>query len=283
MTTSRFNRRDFLTTVAGSSLVYAFDAPAQTAPRTSITVRIARDLAVLDPAHRTGPWEGNVMRVVFQRLMTQKPNSSELELDAAAEVKQVSPTVIEFRLKPGQMFTDGYGEMTADDVKFSFERIGLPPKDGAKESSYKKDWLHLQGVEVKSKYEGRIVLARPRANLFDVVIADGSGCIVSRKAVERARRGLRDTACRLRVLPAGRRSSARRAPRCAAIPRMPGASRTSRRSPSARSPTRGRPISRCVPAKSTSPCWRRPPPSRCARSPGSRSATSPASPTSGSA
>jgi peptide/nickel transport system substrate-binding protein len=82
------------------------------------------------------------------------------------------------------MFTDGFGEMTADDVKFSFERIGLPPKDGAKESSYKADWLFLQGVEVKSKYEGRIVLTQPRANLYDVVIADGSGCIVSRKAVE---------------------------------------------------------------------------------------------------
>ena len=34
--------------------------------------------------------------------MRQKPNSAELELNDAAEVKQVSPTVIEFRLKPGQ-------------------------------------------------------------------------------------------------------------------------------------------------------------------------------------
>jgi len=184
MTNFHFNRRDFLASVGGTALAYALDAPAQTGPRTSITVRIDRDLAVLDPANRTGPWDGNVMRVVFQRLMKQKPNSAELELDAAAEIRQVSPTVIEFRLKPGQMFTDGFGEMTADDVKFSFERIGLPPKDGAKESSYKNDWLYLQGVEVKSKYEGRIVLTRPRANLYDVVIADGSGCIVSRKAVE---------------------------------------------------------------------------------------------------
>ncbi|MEO8305379.1 MAG: ABC transporter substrate-binding protein, partial [Betaproteobacteria bacterium] len=72
----------------------------------------------------------------------------------------------------------------ADDVKFSFERIGLPPKDGAKESIYKNDWLHLTGVEVKSKYEGRIVLSQPRANLFDVVIGDISGCVVSKKAVE---------------------------------------------------------------------------------------------------
>ncbi len=151
MTNAHFNRRDFLVTVGGSALAYALDVRAQTGPRTSITVRIDRDLAVLDPAHRTGPWEGNVMRVVFQRLMRQKPNSAELELDAAAEVRQISPTVIEFRLKPGQMFTDGFGEMTADDVKFSFERIGLPPKDGARESTYKADWLYLQGVEVQEQ------------------------------------------------------------------------------------------------------------------------------------
>ena len=203
MTNPHFNRRAFLASVAGTALAYALDAPAQTAgPRTSITVRIDRDLAVLDPADRTGPWDGNVMRVVFQRLMKQKPNSSELELDAAAEVKQVSPTVIEFRLKPGQMFTDGFGEMTADDVKFSFERIGLPPKDGARESTYKNDWLYLQGVEVKSKYEGRIVLTQPRANLFDVVIGDGSGMHRLAEGGRAARRGLRDQAGRLRALPA---------------------------------------------------------------------------------
>lgn len=184
MTTSGFNRRQFLTTVGGSALAYAIDAPAQSGPRPTINVRIDRDIANLDPAERTGPQDGNVCRVVFQRLMKQKPNSAELELDAAAEVKQSSPTTIDFRLKPGQMFSDGFGEMTADDVKFSFERIGLPPKDGAKESTYKNDWIHLQGVEVKGKYEGRIVLAQPRANLFDVVIGDISGCIVSKKAVE---------------------------------------------------------------------------------------------------
>ena len=183
MTNVHFNRRAFLASVGGTASPMRsmrrrrpVRARASRCASTGISPCSIRPIA---PA----PGTGNVMRVVFQRLMKQKPNSSELELDAAAEVRQVSPTVIEFRLKPGQMFTDGFGEMTADDVKFSFERIGLPPKDGAKESSYKADWLFLQGVEVKSKYEGRIVLTQPRANLYDVVIADGSGCIISRKAV----------------------------------------------------------------------------------------------------
>ena len=112
MTTSHFNRRDFLTSVAGGALAYAIDAPAQTGPRTNITVRIDRDLAVIDPFDRKGPWDGNVARVVHQRLMKQKPNSSELELDAAAEIKQVSPTIIEFRLKPG---SDVHGRIRRSD------------------------------------------------------------------------------------------------------------------------------------------------------------------------
>ncbi len=186
----QFSRRSFVFAGVGAvgagTVLMPFDLLAQSGggPRPAISVRIDREFDSLDPAYRRGPAEGNVMRAIYQRLVTQKPNSTELEPDAAAEVKQVSPTVIDFKLKPGQMFSDGYGEMTAEDVKFSFERIGLPPKAGAKESSYKKDWLGLVGVEVKSKYEGRITLANPRANIFDVVIADGSGCIVSKKAVE---------------------------------------------------------------------------------------------------
>ena len=70
-------------------------------------------------------------------------------------MKQVSPTLIEFTLKPGQMFTDGYGEMTAEDVKFSFERFSIAPVEG-KVSPYKSDWTGLTAVEVTGKYTGKI-------------------------------------------------------------------------------------------------------------------------------
>ncbi|MEO8856613.1 MAG: ABC transporter substrate-binding protein [Burkholderiaceae bacterium] len=186
----RISRRDFMAagaSVAGSTaLLLPFGARAQATggPRKNIVVRIDREFASIDPAYRRSPVEGNAMRAIFQHLMVPKPNSVEHELEAASEVKQVTPTTISFKLKPGQMFSDGFGEMTADDVKFSFERIGLPPKAGGKVSTYKADWIGLVGVEVKGKYEGLITLEKPRANIYDVVIADGSGCIVSRKAVE---------------------------------------------------------------------------------------------------
>jgi peptide/nickel transport system substrate-binding protein len=184
----KMNRRQVLAGTAATGLVGSVaagtDAEAQgSGPRTTITVRIDRDLANLDPAQRTGPWDGNVVRTVHQRLMKQKPNSAELELDAAAEVKQTSPTIVEFRLKPGQMFSDGFGEMTAEDVKFSFERIAMAAA-GSKEGTYKGDWVNLERVEVTGPHTGRIVLSKPRANLFDIAIGDVSGCIVSKKAVE---------------------------------------------------------------------------------------------------
>jgi peptide/nickel transport system substrate-binding protein len=187
--TLRLDRRRMLAGTAAAGLAgavsYGTRASAQGAPKSNITVRIDRDLEVLDPGYRTGPWDGNVVRTVCQRLMKQKPNTPELENDAAAEIKQSSPTTIDFRLKPGQMFTGGFGEMTADDVKFSFERIGLAPQGGRAESPYKGDWIYLDRVEVLDQYSGRIVLSRPRANIFDVAIGDVSGCILSRKALEK--------------------------------------------------------------------------------------------------
>ena len=159
-------------------------AEAQAAPRSNIAVRVERDPEVIDPGFRTGPHDGNICRVVYQRLIRHQANSGEMELDAAAELTQTSPTILDFRLKPGQMFTDGFGEMTAEDVKFSFERIGLEPAAGGRPSPYRGDWAGLQRVEVTGQYTGRIVLARPNAGVMGIALGDVSGCIVSKRAVE---------------------------------------------------------------------------------------------------
>jgi len=183
------DRRKLLAGTAAASLAGLVDsrnaAEAQAGgPRQNIALRVERDPEVIDPAHRTGPHDGAIIRGVYQRLLRHRPNSSELENDAAAEITQVSPTMVDFRLKPGQMFTDGFGEMTAEDVKFSFERIGLEPQGGARPSPYRGDWANLQRVEVTGQYTGRIVLSAPRAALFQIALADVSGCIVSKRAVE---------------------------------------------------------------------------------------------------
>ena len=180
MTTTR---RALLASASFTAIAAALPGSAQAQAKATLTVRVDRDADVLDPAFRSGVNEGNIIRAVFQRLVTISPGSGEIVLDAAESVTQASPTVVEFKLKRGQMFTGGFGEMTAEDVKFSYERFAVAPI-GGKESPYKGDWVGLKSVEVTDKYSGRIVMEKPRANLFNVALADVSGCIVSKKAVE---------------------------------------------------------------------------------------------------
>ena len=95
---NKLSRRNVLATGAGVAVAAGVGWPwvalAQSggATRPLLTVRSGAEFDLIDPAHRRGPTDGNVMRVVYQRLMQPKPNSSDLELDAASEVKQVSPT-----------------------------------------------------------------------------------------------------------------------------------------------------------------------------------------------
>ena len=158
--------------------------PAATAqgPRPAIAVRLDRQPEVLDPAFRTGLQDGNIVRAIGQRLVSLTPDGNTVP-DAARELKQDDPTTLSFTLNEGQMFTENYGELTAEDVKFSFERFAVAPVNG-KESPYKGDWANLGVVEITGKYTGRIHMEKPRAGLIPIAVADVSGTIVCRRAIE---------------------------------------------------------------------------------------------------
>ena len=174
-------RRDLL---AGAALLAARPAFAQSP--SAISVRVDRDFEVLDPAFRTGLQDGNIVRAITQRLVSTGYNGFGPQFDAAAGIEMASPTEIEFTLKPGQKFTDGYGDMTADDVKFSYERF-INGQDG-RESPYKGEWANLKEVKVTGPLTGTIVLERPRAGLLTIALGDVAGSILSRRAVtERGR------------------------------------------------------------------------------------------------
>ena len=145
-----YSRRSVLRTgaILGGAAALPFGFTGQAfAARDRLTVRVVRDIQNLDPANRVSFIEGNVIRAVCQRLISFKPGTFEWEPDAAKTITQVTPTLIEFELKPGQMFHGGYGELTAEDVKFSFERFRQPGPDG-KPHQYAKDWEALDRVEV---------------------------------------------------------------------------------------------------------------------------------------
>lgn len=178
---SRISRRRVLQ--AGSAVVgaSALGLPRVAFAADRVVVRNDRDLQNLDPANRVGSVEGNILRNVYRKLVQNKPESLDWELDAAASISQPTPTRIEFTLKPGIMFQDGFGEMTADDVKFSYERFN--PTNG-EAAAYAADWAALEAVEVTGKYSGILHLKAPAPALWVITLPESSGVIVSRRAFE---------------------------------------------------------------------------------------------------
>ncbi|MFO1056907.1 MAG: ABC transporter substrate-binding protein [Dongiaceae bacterium] len=170
------------TALAGlAALPAAGGRPAFAAGHSQVAVRYTRDLQNLDPANRVGPEEENLYMACCQFLARLKPGSTEWEPDAASKLTQVSDTEIDFELKPGQMFQQGYGELTAEDVKFSFERFRKPGADG-KLPAFADDWIALDHVEVTGQYTGKIILKNPAPTIWLVGICDGSGTLLSKKA-----------------------------------------------------------------------------------------------------
>jgi len=185
--TRTISRRDML---KGGAALFGAAAMAGAMPNRAfaashepVLVATDVDLRNLDPANRTGPTDVNVILAVCQNLVKFKEGSLEYELDAAEEISQPSDTLIEFKLREGQMFTGDYGEVTAEDVKYSFERFITKAADGSM-VAYADDWSALDHVEVTGKYTGKIHLKNAAPGLWIITLCDGSGSIISKKAYE---------------------------------------------------------------------------------------------------
>jgi len=146
----------------------------------TLHIRNYMDVSSLDPVSSVSTAEGLIGGAIYQNLLQFRPGSVwGTELDAAEIVEQIEPTRYYFRLKPGQMFTRGYGEMTADDVKFSFERL----VDPAMNAINRPDMGPLSHVEVHDRYSGTFVLDTPYAAFTLIALAGPNGAILSRSAV----------------------------------------------------------------------------------------------------
>jgi peptide/nickel transport system substrate-binding protein len=136
-----------------------------------------------DPARWTVAVDQWALQCIYEGLVTFRPGTTEV---ANVLAKSFTPSSdglrYDFELKPGIQFHAGYGEVTAEDVKFSYERIAgiADPKFESPESP---DWAALQEVQVTGRYSGTIVLTRYFAPLLNSVLPVSSGYIVSKKAV----------------------------------------------------------------------------------------------------
>jgi peptide/nickel transport system substrate-binding protein len=184
----RFLRDSALLTAAGA---LPFSARTAYADGDTLRVRSYSDMQTLDPAFSTGVSDEEIQGPIYNKLVQYKPGREwDWQPDAAEMIKQVSDKRIDFALRDDIGFSNGFGAMTAEDVKFSFERIISPEL----KSSNKPDMGSLSHVEVTGERTGTIVLSEPFAPLWSIALPYITGNIVSRKAVEKAADGRIGTA-----------------------------------------------------------------------------------------
>ncbi|MEX2650262.1 MAG: ABC transporter substrate-binding protein [Alphaproteobacteria bacterium] len=148
-----------------------------------IRVHATKDMANIDPSERIDVNDERIMAMIYSSLVRQKEGLEwGWELDIAESIEAVDPTHVRFTLRPGVLWTNGFGEVTTEDVKYSYERIGKPEN----ESAYKIDWELLDHVEIIDKYTGVIVMKQPSAPLWTTSLPGRSGCIVCKAAIEGA-------------------------------------------------------------------------------------------------
>jgi peptide/nickel transport system substrate-binding protein len=196
----RISRGEFLKragsvgALAVSAGVFSGVASACSSPKAStsssktatLTLAAPDDIISLDANLAVSVLDTFIVFAVYEGLQGFMPNGSDTLEYRVAESLEVSPDGLQarFRLKQGVMFHKGYGELTAQDVKFSFERIAGIIKPNIN-SYMASNWAYLQEVKVLGKYDGIILLKEPYAPLMTVTIPFLSGLIVSEKAVQK--------------------------------------------------------------------------------------------------
>ncbi len=178
------NRRELLRDTAFLSAIAALGIkPAQVlaAEGDVLKVRMEVDIQVLDPGYMIGGAETSLNYTCLPRLAIPVKdaggNWSWAPSDYVEKITQDDPTHISFTLKPGFMWNGDLGEVTAGDVKYSFERM--------LKSDWALRWPTLDHVDVTDKYNGVIVLKSPFAATFLMGVASESGSIVPKAATEK--------------------------------------------------------------------------------------------------
>jgi peptide/nickel transport system substrate-binding protein len=151
----------------------------------TLKLRMLNDMSAADSSRWQTFGDELIINTINEGLVTYKPGTYE-RVNQLAETFTPSSDGLrfDFKLKEGIQFHGGYGEVTADDVKFSFERCaGLTKSTPA--STYTADWSGLKEVKVTGKYTGTIIFDKFFAPFLGSTLPLSSAHVLSRKAVDK--------------------------------------------------------------------------------------------------
>jgi len=173
------NRRQFIRNTAIGAMTLSIPKVVWSRGRKILKVRDYAAIVSFDPVKNYALTEELVYHAIYNKLISYVPGDKwAWRLEAAESIEQVDATHIKFVLKKGIKFTHNYGEMTADDVKFSLERH----LDPSLKSSAQGDLGTFSHVQKTGKYAGVIVLKEPFQPIWMAGLAWVAGNIISKKA-----------------------------------------------------------------------------------------------------
>jgi peptide/nickel transport system substrate-binding protein/oligopeptide transport system substrate-binding protein len=187
-------RKFILSSVAIVALSVAAPAVAQEAqPGGEIVVTYKDDVATLDPAIGYDWQNWSMIKSLFDGLMDYEPGTSTLRPDLA-ESYEISPDgmTFTFKLRPGVKFHNGR-EMTAEDIKYSIERVVNPATQSPGAGFFASIKGHepvtggqateLEGITVVDPQTIKFELSRPDATFLHVMALNFAH-VVPKEAVE---------------------------------------------------------------------------------------------------
>ncbi len=148
----------------------------------TLRLRVAADYQVIDPFGEIGELDDIIPRCTTVTLIRvgDMRTGNELSNYAAETLEWTSDTTIAFTLRGGLTWTNGFGPVTAEDVKFSFERIA------GSDSAWAYQFDMLDHVEVVDDRSGVIHLTQAFAPFMVIALPYYGGHIVSKAATEAA-------------------------------------------------------------------------------------------------
>lgn len=180
------SRRRFLelagacVTAAVAEETVANDASGERGKTTRVLrIRNNRRLEVLDPAFTFNQIEIALDYALLPMLVEARSGGQGWAPLDASVVELLDDTHLRFVLKDNLYWSNGYGRVTAHDVKSSFERVANPRNN----SLYTDDWSTLLRVEVRNELEGVLVLSEPFSPLLTTSLAGPAGAILPAAAL----------------------------------------------------------------------------------------------------
>jgi peptide/nickel transport system substrate-binding protein len=180
---------------SGSSSAASSAAASTAAPKKGgrLTYGPLGDGSNYDPATNNYDYPSPPFSTIYEGLTGYRPGPQWQAGNVLAETleKSADGKTFAFTLKQGQHFHHGFGEVTAADVKYSFERAASlqplypgAPKDAV--SYYAGDFPNLIQVKVTGKYAGEIHFKEPFAPFQTLTLPFAtSGYVIPEAAVKK--------------------------------------------------------------------------------------------------